>query len=74
VVDKKLMGSEQVRSNMEQGTLSAVPAAVSLESDVPMVVNVDDFGYTYKCKHCGHQWSEEGFKAENEQIDQNMTD
>jgi hypothetical protein len=74
LVNNKLVGGERVESNMEQGTLSAVPAAVSLESDVPMVVDVGDFSYAYRCKHCGHQWSEERFKTQNEKIDQNMTE
>ena len=45
-----------------------------LELSVPIITEIDDFRYTYKCKHCGHQWSEERFKAENEKIDRNITD
>jgi len=74
LVNKKLMGSEQLESKMEQGTLASVSAPVVLESEVPVLVEVDDFRYTYRCKHCGHQWSEEHFKTENERIDQNVTD
>lgn len=29
-----------------------------VEADVPAVVKVEDFRYTYKCAHCGHVWSE----------------
>jgi rubredoxin len=25
---------------------------------VPTTVEVTDFNYTYKCKHCGHMWTE----------------
>ena len=26
--------------------------------DIPLTVDVKDFQYDYKCKHCGHVWSE----------------
>jgi hypothetical protein len=29
-----------------------------VEEDVPSIVDVEEFQYAYKCKHCGHQWSE----------------
>jgi len=74
LVKKKLIGSEQVESKVEQYTPVSVTAPVVLESDVPMIVEIDEFSYTYKCKHCGHQWSEDHFRTENEKIDQNTTD
>ena len=27
-------------------------------ADAPIIVDVEDFDYSYKCKHCGHQWDE----------------
>jgi uncharacterized Zn finger protein len=74
LVNKKLISSEQVESNVEQYTAGSVYEPLMLESDVPIVVEIDDFRYTYRCKHCGHQWSEERFKTQNEKIDQNATD
>jgi len=32
--------------------------AVVVEEKVPITIDVEDFQYTYKCKHCGHVWSE----------------
>jgi len=34
------------------------PAPTILGNDVPSIVDIEDFQYTYKCKHCGHEWSE----------------
>lgn len=34
------------------------PYAVVVEENVPITIDVKDFQYTYKCKHCGHIWSE----------------
>ena len=34
------------------------PAPVIVEEKVPLTINVEDFQYTYKCKHCGHVWTE----------------
>ena len=31
---------------------------IPVQENVPTVVDVEDFQYTYKCKHCGHEWSE----------------
>ena len=74
LVNKKLIGSEQVESNVPQYTPASFSNPVVLETNMPVVVEVDDFDYTYRCKHCGHQWSEERFKTQNEQLDQNLTD
>ncbi len=32
--------------------------SVLLEEKVPMVFGEDEFQYSYKCKHCGREWSE----------------
>jgi DNA-directed RNA polymerase subunit RPC12/RpoP len=37
-------------------TVPGVP--IEVEENVPMVMDVKDFQYTYKCLHCGHQWTE----------------
>jgi DNA-directed RNA polymerase subunit M/transcription elongation factor TFIIS len=29
-----------------------------LEEDVPVTIDVEDFQYSYKCRHCGHEWTE----------------
>jgi len=31
---------------------------VLVEEEVPVTINVKEFQYTYKCKHCGHVWTE----------------
>jgi uncharacterized Zn finger protein len=28
------------------------------DEEVPVTIDAKDFRYTYKCKHCGHVWSE----------------
>ena len=38
------------------GTGAAPPLMVG--AGKPIVVDVDSFQYTYKCKHCGHEWFE----------------
>jgi hypothetical protein len=29
-----------------------------LEENIPVTVGIEDFQYSYKCKHCGHEWTE----------------
>ena len=32
----------------------------------PLTVVTEEFLYSYKCNHCGHQWSEERFRTGTE--------
>lgn len=44
------------RTGMNYGLFTAPPVIV--EEKVPLTFDIKDFQYTYKCKHCGHVWSE----------------
>lgn len=28
----------------------------------PVIADVEEFQYSYKCEHCGHEWSEKHFE------------
>jgi uncharacterized Zn finger protein len=43
-------------SSFRYGGIPMPPVVV--EEDVPVTVDIKEFQYTYKCKHCGHVWSE----------------
>jgi|SRR5437763_15832318 len=32
----------------------------------PTIVDVEEFQYNYKCKHCGHEWSEKRIEEHKE--------
>jgi predicted RNA-binding Zn-ribbon protein involved in translation (DUF1610 family) len=32
----------------------------------PVIIDVEEFQYAYKCDHCGHEWSEKHFKEQRE--------
>jgi hypothetical protein len=34
------------------------PLVLSQEANKPVIVEEKKLGYTYVCKHCGHQWTE----------------
>jgi hypothetical protein len=34
------------------------PMQTVVQDDAPSIVYVEEFQYKYKCKHCGHEWSE----------------
>jgi predicted RNA-binding Zn-ribbon protein involved in translation (DUF1610 family) len=38
------------------GAMSVTP--IDVQEGKPIIVDVEDFQYAYKCKHCGHEWSE----------------
>lgn len=35
---------------------SSTPTTV--QEGEPIIIDVEEFQYTYICKHCGHEWSE----------------
>ena len=74
LVSKRQVEDEEDESTEEKYTSSPVPYPEVLETDKPSVVEVEDFRYTYKCKRCGHQWSEERYKSVNAVIDRKQTD
>jgi DNA-directed RNA polymerase subunit RPC12/RpoP len=38
--------------------ISTRSAPALLSNEAPSIVDIEDFRYSYKCKHCGHEWSE----------------
>ena len=39
------------------GGIISGPPTVVIEGK-PVIVDVEDFQYLYKCSHCGHEWAE----------------
>ena len=61
LVDEKRETEEikQVTMSPNIGVYSRTPIApIIVEQSVPITIDVEDFQYSYKCKHCGHEWSE----------------
>ncbi len=38
------------------GMYGGIPLVV--QEEYPVTIDVTEFSYTYRCKHCGHQWAE----------------
>jgi DNA-directed RNA polymerase subunit RPC12/RpoP len=36
----------------------AVTPELVVEEGKPVTIDIEEFQYTYKCKHCGHEWYE----------------
>ncbi len=53
-VKKGMAGYGGVAAPLGYGATS--PLVV--EEDVPVTVDIKDFQYSYRCKACGHEWSE----------------
>jgi hypothetical protein len=54
---KRLVGIiDSHRAPIAYGSFGARGATAPLVvgEDIPVVVDIKDFQYTYKCKHCGH--------------------
>jgi len=60
---KKMVHLDRESMQGNEGPLSVsqfrgAPVLLVQESSRPIVVDVEEFQYSYKCKHCGHEWSE----------------
>jgi hypothetical protein len=75
LVSKKLIGSERFVSKEEglEPESRGLPVPLLLNEELPCLVDVDDFQYAYKCKHCGHEWSEVRSKSDIEPLDSGFT-
>jgi predicted RNA-binding Zn-ribbon protein involved in translation (DUF1610 family) len=58
LVSKRLMGSEEHFKEEKAVAPVSPQAPLLLTDDCPCIVDVKEFQYTYRCKHCGHEWSE----------------
>lgn len=67
LIEKKLVGTEAIQENLpiDRNYFSGWPGSyLELGETEPVTVEVDKFLYTYKCKHCGHEWMERHDKVE----------
>jgi DNA-directed RNA polymerase subunit RPC12/RpoP len=68
LVGKKLVGSTSIEEKGEKRLIpigggpflgAPIPMRVTVvQEEAPSIVEVEDFQYRYRCKHCGHEWSE----------------
>ena len=70
--NKKLVNLERISKPQTEAQL--VPSGsgygarmgVTVYEDKPIVVDVEEFQYAYKCGHCGHEWSEKHVEEHKE--------
>jgi len=68
LVSKELIDSESLKETrpIAADYFSGSPESyVELSDTEPVYVDIAKFQYSYKCKHCGHQWVE--IKEEEEE-------
>ena len=68
LVSKKLVGDRKEVEEVKQAMMSPMPMGYSrgsmpttpviVEENIPITIEIEDFQYSYKCKHCGHEWTE----------------
>jgi DNA-directed RNA polymerase subunit RPC12/RpoP len=61
LLTKKLVGEKIIATNYERPSSFVSPrygAPLVVEENVPLSVDEQEFQYSYRCKHCGHQWIE----------------
>lgn len=39
---------------------------LAVQEGRPIIVDVEEFEYAYKCQHCGHEWSETHLESRRE--------
>ena len=64
LVSKELVGERKDVEEMKQARMSGAGSSgqsigyVVAEENIPITIDIRDFKYNYKCKHCGHMWTE----------------
>ena len=61
LVSKELVDSETIKESVpiSEDYFGGYPGSyVELGETEPVYVDIENFQYSYKCKHCGHQWAE----------------
>ena len=64
---RKLLRTVVVRSGGRTGSGSAlVITPIAVQEGKPIIIDIEEFQYAYKCEHCGHEWSETHRKSRRE--------
>jgi len=59
--------TEHVVSISDAGPLrGGMMPYLALQEGPPVIVDQREFQYSYKCNHCGHEWSEKHFREHEE--------
>jgi hypothetical protein len=53
-----------VRSGGRYAAPSITP--ITVQEGRPIIVDIEEFQYAYKCGHCGHEWSETHLESRRE--------
>jgi DNA-directed RNA polymerase subunit RPC12/RpoP len=71
LVSKKLVESERIKEEMPINNYASEwpETFLPVGEDEPAVVDVEEFQYAYKCKHCGHEWAEKREETVREKTD-----
>jgi len=71
LVGEELVGTDVGKATVEQPAAPAAPAAPGRQAgrtvaeafgSAQLMVEEDEYQFSYKCKHCGHEWSERHVK------------
>jgi transcription elongation factor Elf1 len=57
-VDSESLTETEPEGHVSAPSLMARAVPVMLAEEATVIVDIEDFQYTYRCKHCGHEWSE----------------
>ena len=69
---KKLLSLDRewspTKASVPEGAMvsSASPPVFVLQEGRPVVIDVEEFQYTYRCHHCGHEWTEKHVEEHTE--------
>ena len=61
--EKKLVGTDRestprMRQMTTEGAADWERIPILVHDERPVMIDIEEFQYAYKCKHCGHEWRE----------------
>ena len=66
LAEKSLVDTERTESAGVIQTVGGRRNAYVVREGPPMIFDIKEFRYAYKCEHCGHEWSETHLESRRE--------
>jgi DNA-directed RNA polymerase subunit RPC12/RpoP len=64
------LAEERSAENLVGGPFISPEEPLLVGEGPPIMVRVEEFQYSYRCKHCGHEWHEKKETIHREPVDQ----
>jgi len=62
-----------ISQSQRKETIQTLDPETPVSLSIPGLEEIKELKYNYRCKHCGHEWSERAVQAIHEKVNQGYT-